>query len=153
MTQQNPSQSSEQSNQTLKIVMGVIAGTILFCIIVIAGFFIIRNLLTEKPSTEGYISIVKPAEGETLDTNNLVLTAGLGANIPGGNIIIQALDAEGDVLTERETVLEGENIDSGGEGQWITPLELKVQEDTPDKFESMLPQLRREKFWLNPALT
>ena len=139
MTQQNPSQSSEQSNQTLKIVMGVIAGTILFCIIVIAGFFIIRNLLTEKPSTEGYISIVKPAEGETLDTNNLVLTAGLGANIPGGNIIIQALDAEGDVLTERETVLEGENIDSGGEGQWITPLELKVQEDTPGQIRVYAP--------------
>jgi len=135
MDQETP----EQNNQTLKIAIGVIAGTILFCIIVIAGYFVIRNLLTEKPGTDGFINIVKPAEGETLDTNNLVLTAGIGANIPGGNIIIQALDVDGNVLTERETVLEGENVNSGGEGQWITPLELRVQQDTPGKVRVYAP--------------
>ena len=135
MEQETP----EQNNQTLKIVIGVIAGTILFCIIVIAGYFVIRNFLTEKPGTDGFISIVKPAEGETLDTNNLILTAGLGTNIPGGNIIIQALDVDGNVLTERETVLEGEYVDSGGEGQWITPLELRVQQDTPGKVRAYAP--------------
>ncbi|MCJ7660234.1 MAG: hypothetical protein MUO67_13900, partial [Anaerolineales bacterium] len=135
MDQETP----EQNNQTLKIVIGVIAGTILFCIIVIAGFFVIRNFLTEKPGTDGFINIIKPAEGETLDTNNLILTAGLGTNIPGGNIIIQALDVDGNVLTERETVLEGENVDSGGEGQWITPLELRVQQDTPGKVRAYAP--------------
>ncbi len=135
MDQETP----EQNNQTLKIAIGVIAGTILFCIIVIAGYFVIRNLLTEKPSTDGFINIVKPVEGETLDTNNLVLTAGIGANIPGGNIIIQALDVDGNVLTERETVLEGENVDSGGEGQWITPLELRLQQDTPGKVRVYAP--------------
>jgi len=132
-------ETPEQSKQTLKIAIGVIAGTIIFCIIVIAGFIVIRDLLTEKPRSEGFINIVKPAEGETLDTNNLVLTAGLGVNIPGGNIIIQALDADGNVLIQRETVLEGENVGSGGEGQWITPLELKVQQDTPGKVRVVAP--------------
>ena len=109
-------ETPEQSKQTLKIAIGVIAGTIIFCIIVIAGFIVIRDLLTEKPRSEGFINIVKPAEGETLDTNNLVLTAGLGVNIPGGNIIIQALDADGNVLIQRETVLEVKMSVQAGRG-------------------------------------
>ena len=137
MEQETP----EQNNQTLKIAIGIIAGTILFCIIVISGYLIIRNLLTDKPSTAGSINIVKPSAGETLDTNNLVLTAGLGVDIPGGNIIIQALDGNGNVLTEREAVLEGENVDSGGEGQWIAPLELTVQQDTPGSVRVVAPSL------------
>jgi uncharacterized lipoprotein YbaY len=135
MEQETP----EQNNQTLKIAIGIIAGTILFCIIVISGYFIIRNLLTDKPGTAGSINIVKPSVGETLDTNNLVLTAGLGVDIPGGNIIIQALDGDGNVLTEREAVLEGENVDSGGEGQWIAPLELTVQQDTSGSVRVVAP--------------
>jgi uncharacterized lipoprotein YbaY len=135
MTQESP----EQNNQTMKITIGVIAGVVLFCIIVIAGYFVFRNIFTEKPSTTGFINIVKPVEAEVIDTNNIVLTAGLGVDIPGGKIVIQALDADNNVLAEQETVLEGENVDTGGEGQWITPLQVKVEQDTPGQIRVFAP--------------
>jgi uncharacterized lipoprotein YbaY len=135
MSQENP----DLNNRTTKIAVGIIAGIVLFCIIVIAGYFVVRNILTPQTESQGFINIVKPAEGETLDTNNLILTAGVGTNIPRGNIIIQALDADGNLLVEQEAVLEGDNVETGGEGQWITPLQVKVQQDTPGQVRVLAP--------------
>jgi heat shock protein HslJ len=78
-----------------------------------------------------YIKIEEPTPGEALEIAQPVLVRGTGAGLPGGNVVVQALDAEGNVLDQEPATLQGPDVATGGEGSWSVELEVPVSGQVP----------------------
>jgi putative lipoprotein len=76
----------------------------------------------EEPSTEAYIKIAEPAAGASLDVSQPIQVSGTGAGLHEGNLVVLALDEQGNVLAQRPTTLVGDDVGTGGEGTWSTEL-------------------------------
>ena len=77
------------------------------------------------PAMPVFLEISDPANGAVLDTANPVPVSGSGGGLPEGNVVVQALDADNNVLAEQATTLQGTDVSTGGEGTWS--VELIVQ--------------------------
>ena len=87
--------------------------------------------LGQTPAVESYLKISQPDQGRTLDVTQLVQISGSGAGLPEGNVVVVAVDQEGDVLAEGATTLQGEDVASGGEGAWSVELAVPASGQTP----------------------
>jgi hypothetical protein len=87
--------------------------------------------LGQTPAVESYIKIAEPAQGSTLDVSQLVLVSGTGAGLPEGNVVVVAVDQNGDVLAEQPTTLQGPDVGTGGEGTWSVELAVEAAGQTP----------------------
>ncbi len=76
----------------------------------------------EKPSTEAFIKIAEPAAGTSLDVSQPIQVSGTGGGLHEGNLVVLALDEKGNVLAQRPTTLQGDDVGTGGEGTWSTEL-------------------------------
>jgi heat shock protein HslJ len=59
--------------------------------------------------------------------------------LPEGNVVVQALDASGNVLAEQPTTLQGSNVGSGGEGTWSVQLTVGAPPDTVGQIVAFSP--------------
>ena len=86
---------------------------------------------TAAPSQPGtpHISILEPANGAVLDIAQPVQVKGEGQALFEGNVVVQAIDADGNVLAQEAATLKGDNVGAGGTGAWS--VELKVQDVAP----------------------
>jgi heat shock protein HslJ len=73
---------------------------------------------------EAMISIQQPTNGAVLDITQPVQVSGEGQGLPEGNVAVQAVDANGNVLAQDATVLQGKDVGSGGKGSWSVSLDL-----------------------------
>jgi heat shock protein HslJ len=87
--------------------------------------------LGQTPSVESYIRIEGPAQGTTLDVSQPVQVSGTGAGLPEGNVVVVAVDQEGNVLAEQPTTLQGADVGTGGEGTWSAELAVPASGQTP----------------------
>jgi hypothetical protein len=87
--------------------------------------------LGQAPSVESYIRIEEPAQGTTLDVSQPVQVSGTGAGLPEGNVVVVAVDQEGNVLAEQPTTLQGADVGTGGEGTWSAELAVPASGQTP----------------------
>ncbi len=78
-------------------------------------------LVAERASNYVRITDVLPGE----DTMTI---SGRGAGLFEGNVVVQALDAEGNVLAEVPTTMVAEEV--GGEGEWSTELSVSAEAGT-----------------------
>ena len=76
----------------------------------------------QTPSTEAFIKISEPAAGAILDTAQPIRVSGTGGGLHEGNLVVLALDEKGNVLAQQPTTLQGDDVDTGGEGTWSTEL-------------------------------
>lgn len=76
----------------------------------------------EKPPTEAFIKIAEPAAGASLDVSEPIRVSGTGGGLHEGNLVVLALDEMGNVLAQRPTTLQGDDVGTGGEGTWSTEL-------------------------------
>ncbi len=83
------------------------------------------------PSQPGapHISIIEPVNGAVLNIAHPVQVKGEGQALIEGNVVVQAIDADGNVLAQEATTLKGDNVGAGGKGAWS--VELKVQDVAP----------------------
>ena len=79
------------------------------------------------PTSKTYVKIDDPVYGETLDISQEVTVRGPGSGLPEGNVVVQALDRDGNVLVEQPTTLQGENVGTGGQGTWSVELVIKTE--------------------------
>jgi putative lipoprotein len=79
------------------------------------------------PPAQAYIKIDEPVYGAILDINRPVIVWGSGSGLPEGNVVVQALDRDGNVLVEQPTTLQGENVGSGGQGTWSVELSIQTE--------------------------
>jgi len=77
-----------------------------------------------------YLTITEPINYAALDINNPVIVKGQGAGLPEGNLVVQALDAEGNVLTQQDTTIQSPDAGTGGEGPWSAELSFEAQPGT-----------------------
>jgi heat shock protein HslJ len=87
--------------------------------------------LGQTPAVESYLKIDEPAEGTTLDVSEPVQVSGTGAGLPEGNVVVVAVDQDGNVLAEQPTTLEGPDVGTGGEGTWSVELAVPASGQTP----------------------
>jgi hypothetical protein len=87
--------------------------------------------LGQTPSVESYIKIDEPAQGTSLDVSQPVQVSGTGAGLPEGNVVVVAVDQDGNVLAEQPTTLQGPDVGTGGEGTWSAELAVLASGQTP----------------------
>jgi hypothetical protein len=88
---------------------------------------------------EAYVKIDEPAQGAVLDIARSVVVRGRGAGLTEGNVVVQALDAQGNVLTQVPTTLQGQDVGTGGEGGWSAELTIEVEPGTAGKIRAFSP--------------
>jgi heat shock protein HslJ len=81
---------------------------------------------TRQP-TEAYIQVDEPVQGAVLDITKPVVVKGTGAGLPEGNVVVEAIDRDGNVLAQQPTTLQGKDVGTGGQGTWQVELEIQTQ--------------------------
>ena len=91
------------------------------------------------PTSKAYIEIDQPTYGETLDISQPVTVQGTGAGLPEGNVVVRALDRDGNVLVEQPTTLQGENVGTGGQGTWSVEIKIETEPGMAGKIYAFSP--------------
>jgi len=95
--------------------------------------------LGRTAAVQPYIRIEEPTQGALLDIAGPVGVGGSGAGLPEGNVVVEALDAQGNVLARVPTTLQGPDVGTGGEGTWSTELTIDVESGTAGRIRAFSP--------------
>ena len=87
--------------------------------------------LGQTPAVQSYIRIDQPAQGTTLDVGNPIRVSGTGAGLPEGNVVVVAVDQDGNVLAEQPTTLQGTDVGTDGAGTWSVELAVPASGQVP----------------------
>jgi heat shock protein HslJ len=88
---------------------------------------VVNVSLGRTPAVQAYIQIDEPVSGQTLDIADPITIRGKGAGLPEGNVVVQALDRDGNELASQPTILQGPDVGTGGEGTWQVQLSIKTE--------------------------
>jgi plastocyanin len=83
------------------------------------------------PATNPELSILNPPAFAALPQRFIV--NGTAQGIGWNDIVVQAVDNQGRVLTEVRTWLQGQDVGAGGPGTWSVPLDVYAAPGTPGK--------------------
>ena len=92
--------------------------------------------LGRTEAVKSYIKIDEPAQGAVVEISKPVLVSGIGAGLPEGNVVVEALDWQGNVLDRQPTTLQGQDVGTGGEGTWAAELTINVEPGTAGKIRA-----------------
>jgi uncharacterized lipoprotein YbaY len=95
--------------------------------------------LGEPVAVESYIEILDPADGAVLDISIPVTVSGMGGGLFEGNVVVEALDADGNVLAQEATIVESLEAGIGGEGPWTVQLTIEVAPGTMGQLHAFSP--------------
>jgi heat shock protein HslJ len=95
--------------------------------------------LGSTPAVQAYIQIDDPVSGQTLDIANPITVSGKGAGLPEGNVVVQALDRDGNELALQPTILQGPDVGVGGEGTWQVQLTVKTEQGMAGQIRAFSP--------------
>jgi heat shock protein HslJ len=95
--------------------------------------------LGRTAAVESYIRIDEPVQGALLDATRPIGAGGSGAALPEGNVVVEVLDREGNVLARVPTTLQGPDVGTGGEGTWSTELVVEVEPGTAGRIWAYSP--------------
>jgi len=84
----------------------------------------------QPPQLASYIRIDQPAPGAVLDTARPIVVTGWGGALPEGNIVVQVLDSNGNVLAQEPTIVQAPDAGTGGEGPWSVQLTVQAEPGT-----------------------
>ena len=79
---------------------------------------------------QAMIAITEPDQGQVVEIDKPVTVKGKGVGLPEGNVVVEALDWQGNVLDRRPTTLQGQNVGTGGEGTWSVELTIDIEPGT-----------------------
>jgi hypothetical protein len=65
-----------------------------------------------------------------LDGAQSLHIAGIGRGLFEGNVVVQVLDAENNILIEQPTTLQGENVGIGEPGSWAIDVTVDTEPGT-----------------------
>jgi hypothetical protein len=95
--------------------------------------------LGRTAAVQPYIRIEEPTQGALLDIAGPVGVRGSGAALPEGNVVVEALDAKGNVLARQPATMRGPDVGTGGEGTWSTELTIDADPGTAGKIRAYSP--------------
>jgi hypothetical protein len=91
---------------------------------------VVEVSLGKTQAKKAYIKIDEPTQGALLDTARPVAVRGRGAGLTEANVVVEVLDAQGNVLDRQPATLQGPDVGTGGEGTWSTELTINVEPGT-----------------------
>jgi len=100
---------------------------------------VVEVSLGRTAAVQPYIRIDEPAQGALLDIGGPVTVRGSGAGLTEGNVVVEALDAQGNVLDQQPATLQGQDVATGGEGTWSTNLTINVEPGTAGRIWAYHP--------------
>jgi heat shock protein HslJ len=100
---------------------------------------VVEVSLGRTAALQPYIRIEEPTQGALLDITGPVGVRGSGAALPEGNVVVEALDAQGNVLDRQPTTMQGPDVGTGGEGTWSTELTIEVEPGTAGRIRAYSP--------------
>jgi len=105
------------------VVALILVGIIAYAMLSTAGFF-----AEPQPTNQAvFITITEPTQGARLDITWQVRVAGQGGGLFEGNVIVQALDAAGNILAQEPTTIDAPDAGIGGSGPWAVDLSIDTE--------------------------
>ncbi|HUV92672.1 MAG TPA: YbaY family lipoprotein [Anaerolineales bacterium] len=92
----------------------------------------------EGAAVESFIKITEPTDG-TIISGNPVTVIGMGGGLFEGNVVVQALDNNNNVLAEEAAIIDSPDAGVGGQGPWTVQLHVTVKPGTPGKIYAFSP--------------
>jgi putative lipoprotein len=93
----------------------------------------------QSPAVDSFIKIDEPGQGAVLDIERSITIGGSGGGLFEGNVVVQVLDAGGNVLAEQATTAQGEDVGVGGPGTWSMQVRVDAEPGTPGKIYAFSP--------------
>lgn len=85
----------------------------------------------QKPTQPAiFITIINPDQGDLLDMTWAVNVKGEAGGLFEGNVVVQALDAAGNILTQQPTTIDTPDAGTGGAGPWSVDLRISTEPGT-----------------------
>jgi hypothetical protein len=88
---------------------------------------------------QAMIAITEPDQGQVVDISRAVKVQGKGVGLTEGNVVIEAVDWQDNVLDRQPTTLQGPDVGTGGEGTWSVELTIKVEPGTAGTIRAYSP--------------
>ncbi|MCC6803008.1 MAG: LysM peptidoglycan-binding domain-containing protein [Anaerolineae bacterium] len=88
----------------------------------------VPRLPQTAPPSQVTINIVTPIQNAVLDTSQRVVVTGTGSGIAGNDVVVRALDDNGDLLSQQTVRVNG--ADGSGASTWQVSLSILVNDDT-----------------------
>lgn len=141
-TQEQPAQEDpkKRRNQWIAIIAGVL---LIILLLVAIGYASGAFAPAQEPGVTvvpgANISIQEPQEGQTVDITQPVLVRGEGGGLFEGNVVVQAFDSEGNIVTQQPTIIDAPDAGTGGQGSWEVRLEIEVEPGTSGRIYAFSP--------------
>ena len=91
----------------------------------------------QRPATEAKIEITFPTHPSVIDANAPINVTGTGVALFENNVVVQAMDWDGNVLAQAVTTLDAAEV--GGAGSWFVQLTVSVKLPTPGLIVAFSP--------------
>jgi len=91
----------------------------------------------QRPATEAKIEITFPTHPSVIDANAPIDVTGTGVALFENNVVVQAMDWDGNVLAQAVTTLDAAEV--GGAGSWFVQLTVSVKLPTPGLIVAFSP--------------
>lgn len=108
------------------VVALILVGIIAYAMLSTAGFF----AEPEPTFPAVFITITEPTQGARLDITWQVEVKGQGGGLFEGNLVVQALDAAGNILDQEPTTIQSPEAGMGGAGPWSVNLSIDTEPGT-----------------------
>ena len=152
MTENTPTPESASSG-TNWVTIAIVGGVIIAAILVIFGLMNRSGndsggdvttpappaTETALPPASARISIVEPANGSVVDIAAPITVSGLGEGLPEGNVVVEALDGAGNVLTTAPTTVTASDAGTGSAGPWSVQLTVDSPSGAPGTIRAFSP--------------
>lgn len=86
------------------------------------------NVVVGQTSDAPFVTIIDPMPYTTLGLEEPFTASGRAGRLPGGQVIVRALDAEGNILDEQPVPVSG--VNAAGEGTWEASFDLNIAPGT-----------------------
>jgi len=96
-----------------------------------------RPTATPPPAVIAHITIDFPPANAVLP--NTFTVNGRGGGLPEANVVVRVKDGNGNVLAEKATMLQGENVGLGGEGTWSVEMTIAPPATSSGVIEAYAP--------------
>ncbi|MEA1978303.1 MAG: Gmad2 immunoglobulin-like domain-containing protein [Chloroflexota bacterium] len=122
---QDDEASAEKQDRSPWILAGLggLVVILIFAILAALGVFEKEQPVVEDPDM--WIIITEPAQGTVLGVPDAVVVKGQGHGLFENNVVVQAMDSEGNVLSEQATVTDA--AEPGGTGNWSVEIVIPVK--------------------------
>ncbi|MDX1435763.1 MAG: Gmad2 immunoglobulin-like domain-containing protein [Anaerolineales bacterium] len=128
-----PEEAAEETNWRTIGIIAVVGIVVVVVLLLLFSALGPGSGGAETPTPEAAgprIEIQSPENGAVLDIANPVTVSGFGAALPEGNVVVQALDSDSNVLAEAATIIDAPDAGTGGAGPWSVQLSVQTEPGT-----------------------